>query len=248
MTFMRAAILWAGLVLFSACSSYRQSLFLTVDKTQPASVIPPGLNSPSDLSLRPFDQFQVDVYAASGELLIDPENALAKAAQADSKQNQKVYGLDKDGTTVLPMIGEVKLAPLSLRQAEDVLREKYNAFYRNCYVAITLTSQRVTVISTSGVMVPLQNNSLTLLEVIALAGEVTRESKTKNIRVLRGNEVLIIDLSKISHYPTNNIIMQPGDIVYMEPIKRPFAEGTRDIAPLLGLLVGILTLVWFISQ
>lgn len=248
MTPMRAVFLLAGATFFAACSTYRQGLYLKVDKTQVPTVLPAELVQPNDPLLRPFDQFNMEVYASNGELLIDPENALANAANADTKAVRKVYLVGKDGTALLPMIGEVKLADLTVRGAEALLREKYNAFYKACYVSVTVTSHRVTVISNSGVMVPLQGNSLTLLEVIALAGEVAREGNTSNIRVMRGAEVMVIDLSKLSSYPAGNIVMRPGDIVYVEPIKRPLMEGLRDISPLLGLAVGILTLVWLLSQ
>jgi polysaccharide export outer membrane protein len=248
MTLMRAVILLAGVLFFTACSTYRKSLYLKVDRPEQFPSAPSGTHEPADPVLRPFDQFNLEVYAANGELLIDPENALANAAKANTKEGRKLYTLDKNGNAYLPMIGEVALTQLNLRQAEALLREKYNAFYKDCFVALTITSHRVTVISNSGVMVPLQHQSLTLLEVIALAGEVAREGNTRNIRVLRGDEVMVIDLSKIASYPAGNIVMRPGDIVYIEPVKRPFAEGVRDISPLLGLLVGILTLVWLLSQ
>jgi polysaccharide export outer membrane protein len=39
------------------------------------------------------------------------------------------------------------------------------------------------------------------------------------------------------------MIVQPGDLVYVEPLRRPFVEGSRDIAPLLSMVVSFVTLV-----
>ena len=51
----------------------------------------------------------------------------------------------------------------------------------------------------------------------------------------------IIDLWKI--YQKNNIVIQPGDIIYVEPIRRPFAEGVREYGPIMSMITSIGTLV-----
>jgi polysaccharide export outer membrane protein len=47
----------------------------------------------------------------------------------------------------------------------------------------------------------------------------------------------------IDGYKKGNMIMQHGDIVYVEPIRRPLVEASRDYGPLLSLGISITTLV-----
>jgi polysaccharide export outer membrane protein len=54
---------------------------------------------------------------------------------------------------------------------------------------------------------------------------------------------MIADLSTFAGYRENNIVIQPNDIVYVEPIRRPFIEGVRDYGPILGVLTSIATLI-----
>jgi polysaccharide biosynthesis/export protein len=37
--------------------------------------------------------------------------------------------------------------------------------------------------------------------------------------------------------------MAPGDIVYVEPIRRPLVEGIRDYGPVFSIITSIATLV-----
>jgi polysaccharide export outer membrane protein len=60
---------------------------------------------------------------------------------------------------------------------------------------------------------------------------------------LRGEEYFLVDFSTIDGYRKGNMIMQPGDIVYVEPVRRPVSEAVRDYGPLLSLAVSLSTLV-----
>jgi polysaccharide export outer membrane protein len=87
------------------------------------------------------------------------------------------------------------------------------------------------------------NENLTLVEVLALAQGVDNNAKAQNIRVLRGNEVFVCDLSTFDGYLKNNIGIEPGDVVYVEPIRRPVSEGLRDYGVIISLAASLTTMV-----
>jgi polysaccharide export outer membrane protein len=76
-----------------------------------------------------------------------------------------------------------------------------------------------------------------------LAKGLPADSKAHNIRILRGDTVFVADMSTIEGYTKHNIIMENGDVVYVEPVRRPFVEGIRDYGPAITLLTSISTLV-----
>ncbi len=204
---------------------------------------------PSNQTILPFDQLSLDVYAANGEALIDPDRALSKTSGGlTSLPERPSYLVDKDGNAKFPLVGEQSLTGLTIRAAETMLQAKYNVYYKDCFVVLSITNNRVTVIANGGVVVPLPNEGMTVLEVIGLAGDVTREAKTSNIRLLRNDEVILLDLSDVANYPTHNVLVHSGDIIYLEPVRRPFVEGLRDASPLIGLVVSILTLLIFYNS
>ena len=80
-----------------------------------------------------------------------------------------------------------------------------------------------------------------------MAGGFNNDASGKNIRLIRGDlsnpQVQVIDLSTIEGMAKANLEIQPNDIIYVEPVRRPFAESLKDIVPVLSLLTSVLALV-----
>ena len=197
------------------------------------------------------DYLNIEVYTNGGERIIDPDYELLK--ETGVQQNQRLnrpnpnYLVQEDGNIRLPMIGLVPLVDMNLRQADLLLQERYSEFYEDPYVLTRYINKRVIVLgATESVVVPLEHENMTLIEVLAIAGGLGRDAKAQNIRLIRGNlsnpEVYIIDLSTINSMAGTLKKVLPGDIIYVEPVRRPFTEGVRDIAPLVSLLTSAVAL------
>lgn len=192
------------------------------------------------------DYLQVDVYTSKGERLIDPDLELMKETTGQNLAMRPVpnYLVDTNGTTKLPMIGDIKLEGLSIREAEEMLQKAYSIYYKDAFVLLKYTNKRVVVLgATGGQVIPLMNENTRLVEILALAKGLTNDSKAQNIRVLRGEQVFVVDFSTIDGYRKNNLVVEPGDIVYVEPVRRPVIEGLRDYGPVLSIITSLTTLV-----
>jgi polysaccharide biosynthesis/export protein len=99
-----------------------------------------------------------------------------------------------------------------------------------------------------GQVIPLVNENTRLTEVLALAKGIGNDSRAHNIRVLRQEKVFLVDFSTFDGYLKNNMIVEPGDIVYVEPIRRPFLEGLRDYGAVISLVTSIGAIVVVIIQ
>ncbi|HEY3404940.1 MAG TPA: polysaccharide biosynthesis/export family protein [Ohtaekwangia sp.] len=197
------------------------------------------------------DLLELEVYTSKGERLIDPDSYLQED-RPDSK-NEGVtetpsYLVDEKGIVKFPMVGEIKITDLTLRQAEDILQTEYAKYYKDVFVVLKCTSKRVVVLGApGGQVIPLTYENMRLTEVLALAKGVSNDAKATNIRVLRGNEVYITDLSTFEGYQKNNLIMESGDVIYVEPIRRPFTEALRDYGPLISVITSLTTLIVVVS-
>ena len=60
------------------------------------------------------------------------------------------YEIDVNGVAKFPMIGEVKLEGLTIRQAEEILQQAYSKFYTDAYVVLRYTNKRVIVLGAPG--------------------------------------------------------------------------------------------------
>lgn len=193
------------------------------------------------------DLLSLQVYTNKGERLIDPDNQLAQEKTPrpnETGPERPQYLVNHEGKANLPMVGEIRLDGMSLQQAEEILAREFGRFYEEPFVRVRFENKRVIVLGAPGGMViPLTNEKVSLVEILALAKGVTNEARANNIRVIRGEQVLVADLSTFEGYTKHNITMEPGDIVYVEPVRRPFVESARDYGPLLGVIVSIGTLI-----
>lgn len=171
--------------------------------------------------------------------------------------NPNRYLVNSDGGVNLPMIGRVQLAGLTYRQADSLLSERYSNFYEDAFVVCRTSNRRCIVLSgsgglnlnaamTTGQVVSLPNEGLSLVEVLALAGGIPAYSDASNIRVIRGDlrnpKVMVINLQSINSMRESDLRILPNDIVYVEPVRRPAIDALRDIAPLITTSFSLLTL------
>ena len=170
-----------------------------------------------------------------------------------------------DGTVVLPMVNRVRVSGLTLLEADSTLALRYNEFYKEAFVTTRVTNNRVIVLgATGGQVIALSNDNMNLLEVLALAGGVDgggggggtlyrNGGKANNIRIIRGNlknpRVQQIDLSTLDGMRRANLQVEPNDVIYVEPIRRPLIDALVDAGPILSISSLVLTTTFFlISQ
>ena len=245
--------------------------------------------------IQPNDFLQVRVYTNKGERILDPNGELqfgqpgglggATGAQigagqrgGGSGQRNGVQGggtqssgedflVQADGTVVLPLLSRIRLANLSLLQADSVLQLRYSEYYKEPFVTTRVSNNRVFVLGApGGQVIPLINDNMSLIEVLALAGGLDGGGggsgggngggfyryggKANTIRIIRGDlknpRVQQIDLTTLNGMRRANLQMEPNDIIYVEPVHRPLQEALIDAAPVISLASLVLTTTYFV--
>lgn len=177
------------------------------------------------------------------------------------------FVVQADGTVRLPLVDRVSLRGLSLIQADSVLKIRYSEYYKEPFIKTAVANNRVIVLGAPGGMViNLANDNMNLLEVLALAGgpdgNVTggggigntslarNGGKIDNIRIIRGDlknpQVQFINLSTIEGMRKGNLQVEPNDIIYIQPIRRPLVDSLVDSAPVLSLVSTVFGTISFI--
>jgi polysaccharide export outer membrane protein len=194
----------------------------------------------------PNDIVSMSVYTNDGFKLIDltasAESVMSRGGAGMNNMSFQ-YLVEPDGNMKLPIIGKLKLAGLTIREAEKFLETQYANFYNKPFVIIRIVNRRVTVFpgtGGSGRMVNLDNESTTVIEALALAGGITNTGKAKKIKLIRGDlrnpRVILIDLSTIEGLKQGNLLLQANDIIYVEPVPRISQEVLTQIAPIVGII------------
>lgn len=203
-----------------------------------------------DYTIQPNDFLNIEVFSNKGEKLIDPNPELTNANPSQKEKADKIkYLVTTDGTVKLPLIDKISVEGLTLRQAEMAIQEEFSKFFKDPYVVIDFENKRAILLgATGGQVIPLNNPNTKLTEVLAQGEGLNNFANAQNIRLLRGEEVFLIDLSTVEGYRKGDLLIQPGDIIYVEPIRRPFSEGLRDNAILLSLFVSLASFVVIILK
>jgi polysaccharide export outer membrane protein len=243
-------LFWLAMAFFlGSCTVNKDVLFKTPTDYEYAE-LPDSLEKASRIT--PNNVVTLDFYTGDGHLLIEGglgssmlTSGGGQSGGRSQNRNQINYLVNRDGTAKLPVLGRVKLAGLNIREAEDKLEDLYSQFYNEPFVKLTVNNNRIIVSPGEGgtaQVITLTNGNTTLLEALAQAGGVADRGKAGEIKLIRQNrktgkrEVYQIDLSTIEGLAEADIIVQPNDIIYVEPLPLIASEIVSQLAPFLSLI------------
>lgn len=191
------------------------------------------------------DRLVLQVFGNNGELLVDPDNLMKQEMNLMNPRNnndQLEYLVLTNGTVDFPVIGNAQVKGMTINEANAVLSGLFAKFYPNSFVYLSLVNRRVVVFGVNGgQVVPIENENMNLLEVLALSGEVKIGSYAHNIRLIRGDlhnpNVILIDLSTIDGLKQSNLAVRANDVIYVEPKKILVSQAiSQSISPILAVL------------
>jgi polysaccharide export outer membrane protein len=231
-----------------SCKSYQANILFEVEEEDMEKLAGVVVEVNQNYLVSPNDQLEIEVFTNRGEELIDPNNSMGDNRNVNTESRLPVYLVKADGTVDLPIIGMVKLGGMTISEVNTHLEQVYKVYYREPYVRARYVNKKVIILGAiGGQIIPLEVEGMNLLEVIAMAGGINNDAKGHNIRLIRGDlsnpQVQVIDLSTIEGMARANLEVQPDDIIYVEPVRRPFTEGLKDVVPILSLLTSVLALV-----
>jgi len=247
---MRYVLFWFSMaLLLGSCTVNKDVLFKT-----PTDYVFDELpdSTSSETRITPNNILTLFFYTGNGHIMIESglgsSSLTSGGTQSSSNmnvRNQITYLVDMDGTVKLPVIGRVKLAGISIREAETLLEEMYSLYYNEPFVILKVSNNRVIVSPGTGgkaQVVVLDNANTTVLEALAQAGGVADRGIASNIKLIRENretgkrEVYQIDLSTIDGLAQADLIVQPNDIIYVDPLPLIASELVKEIAPIITLI------------
>jgi protein involved in polysaccharide export with SLBB domain len=170
--------------------------------------------SAEEFILRPSDTIQLKIGGV-------PAN--------DAKAVTGEYVIDGQGYINLANLGRIKIAGLTLSAAQTVIETGYRShdIYTRPTITITTESAHRWINVGGAVKTPEKiayKPDLTVLASIDAAGGFSSSADQEKVRLVRADEVMIIDTKKIRANPALDIPLEPGDHV----------EVPREEVPLVG--------------
>lgn len=202
---IKKIILVSVVLLLSGCATKEDFVLFKENGTKVSPLYQQAAQI--EYKIAPRDKLSIQVYK-------HPELSTANGAG---------LSVSADGTVSLPLIGRVKMSGLTKEEASHLLQEKYSNYLKEPQVNVDLLNQRIYVIgevNRPGI-VPLVNETMTLIEAIAQAGDFNVYGKRTSVKIMRSNNVnqtiSTVDMTKLASLSSSDLMLHPGDVVYIEP-------------------------------
>ena len=148
------------------------------------------------------------------------------SAIIDNDQHDDMRGtmIDGNGKISLPLVGRVKLAGLTQSQAARMLEELYSKYVKEPSVTVQVVNKKVFVLGEvrSPKSIVIDRDFISIFEVLSKAGGFTNSAMRDNIIIVShdergGSTIRRVDLTTFERSVMSNILIKPGDVIYIPP-------------------------------
>jgi polysaccharide export outer membrane protein len=160
--------------------------------------------------------------------------------------------VDAMGNLDVPKAGQYHVEGLTVPEAEELLEKVFSKWIVNPQLSLKVLNMETTVMGE--VNMPgkqrLEKERNTLIEVLARAGDFGAYADKRHVKVLRqttaGTQAAEIDLTTLSSFERNNLVIVPGDVVYV-PAKngKQFDRKAPSVLGIASIVSTILILTRF---
>ena len=200
-----------------------------------------------EFKISPSDLLNVAVYTNEGAIVFE----------ATSSRERMMVTMESTVSFLveLPILGRIQAQGLTIQEFQKSVEEKFQSQFVKPFCVTKVINRRVLVFNgqgSAGKVVPLENNNIRLVEAIALSGGLGSRANASKIKVIRrtkdDNLVFLVDLSTIEGLDMANMIVQNGDVIYVESTKNLGSEALNDVTPIVSLVTSVLLLVSIFSS
>jgi len=210
------------------CTSQKQVAYFSGVKSSSADLINKKFNKVHEARICTGDMLSITVTGLN-PLSVAPFNlplvsyATPGSEQLNATPTLQSYLVDINGNIDFPVIGIIKLSGLSKSQAIKYINEQLAPHLKDPIVTIQFMNYRVTVLGE--VLKPgqysINNERVTVLDALGLAGDMTIYGKRDNVLITRENdgklEFVRLNLNTDEVFKSPYYYLQQNDVIYVEP-------------------------------
>ncbi|WP_210517369.1 polysaccharide biosynthesis/export family protein [Hymenobacter terricola] len=202
------------MLVLGLLSSCTQNLFTTKKPLPAASTLDVG--SGYQYRLRQDDIMTISVW--------DHEELSVGSIYGHYSVNEnegKWTKVDSQGNLNVPKVGSYHVEGLTVPEAEELLEKVLGKWIVSPQLTLKVLNMETTVLGEVGIpgKQRLEKERNTLVEVLGKAGDFGVYADKRHVKVLRqnaaGTQATEIDLTQLSSFERNNLVIVPGDVVYV---------------------------------
>lgn len=224
-TASKTLLLWVGILFMVSSCSFKKKNILFKGKKQIKTDEPVLVVKADSLTARSNYKHIIKL----GDRIqlrflnnYDLGQAASQSATAGSSMDASAnlgYLVNYDSSATLPLIGRVNMVGMDRLQAAKYLEKQYGKFISNPIIDVNIPNLTATILGEVGRpgQVVLDKENTTLVDVIAMAGGFKDAGRKDRIKIIRGNDVILVNLKDIESLKSSDIIVHHNDIIYIEP-------------------------------
>lgn len=200
------------------------------------------------------DQLSINITSASLDNSVDALYNM-NIQSMGGQQNIGSFGylVNQKGYVEIPRIGLIQAEGLTKDQLADTVKHRLSGILTNPSVIIRFTNFRIIVIGEVGRpgvhSIPVEN--LTLLEALAMAGDISEFGKRKEVKILREHngkrQLGIIDVTTSKMFESPYYQLQQNDVVMVEQTRYKVRQTEQSrVTQQIGFTLSIITTIAFL--
>ncbi|MDP9080676.1 MAG: polysaccharide export protein [Bacteroidota bacterium] len=158
--------------------------------------------------------------------------------------------VNKEGFIEIPILGKIKVSGFTTSQVTEIVRTEAAKYYKDPTIMVRFANFKISVtgeVLRPGVYV-LPNEKVTILDAIALAGDLTIFGKRENVLLIRENAdgtktPYRINLKKSDIMSSPYYYLRQNDVIYVEPRKAKSDATDAAQQKYIGIAAALLSLI-----
>lgn len=229
-------VMWA--LLLSSCTAIQRTAYIQ-DAQDNAAV---NVAHESQIRIKPHDRLTVVVSSKDPELaspfnVMTSYNSLANSPMGQttvsSSQGLQIRTVDAEGNLYMPIIGNVQCVGKTRTELADVIAKRIidGGYIADAAVNIQFADMKLFVMGevASPGQFDVTRDQVTILEALAMAGDMTIYGNRENVTVVRKEngqtKTYRVNLLDAQCFASPAYYLQQGDVVYVQPKKQRAATG-----------------------
>lgn len=242
------------LLILQSCTTKKQMLyFQDLDKFSNTTL------NYSSTKIQPNDILKIDV-SDLNPIVAAPFNINAGSSSAQSVDMMKLSGylVTPQGNITMPILNEINVNGLTPSEVEAKVKGRLvnEGYLVNPTVQVRVLNNKYTILGevNSPGVIPFSEESISLLDAIGKAGDLTYSAIRKDVKLIReldGKRIIYhIDLTTASWMSNPNYRIRQNDVIMVTPNKLKVNSGglIKDPIQLLGVAASLLAVILLIKQ
>jgi len=220
--------LLAALISMTGCSSQRKIAYFNGINSASSDSIGKKFFKAHEAKIVSGDMLSITV-SGLDPLAVAPYNlplvsfAAPGSSQIYNSYTLQSYLVDVNGDVNFPVLGSVRLGGMTKSQAINYIQDKLSKDLKNPIVTIQFLNYKITVLGE--VLRPglysINNERVSILEALGLAGDMTVYGKRENVLLFRESdgkpEFVRLNLNTDEIFKSPYFYLQQNDVLYVEP-------------------------------